>query len=291
MNWEEMLGEFNSRSVSNKKRNNMSWLRSLFSGGLGIVGSIIQNAFNVRQQKEVNKNNRELVQMQNDAAAAESEKAYKRSLPVNQVGNMRAAGMSHAAAINALNDGGSYQPAPVNTAQDQAPQIDLSQAINAVQSAAALKEQKRQFDMQHELAERQQMFEERKYNEGAELRGAELRSALANAGIAEAESTIYKIEAEIQTARKQGRLEAEKLQDVADMAAAVLAKFRDDQIYNAMQKLTPQEIQNLFEVQAYMSMIEHGIKHDAMNAVWEGAKKLGSIITGGKFAGRNIRMH
>lgn len=290
MDYDDMLGEYNSRTRSPNNGNNSMW-KSFISAGSGIIGTILQNVFNTQQMRETNKANRELVALQNTAQAKENEKAYQRSLPLLQVNSMEQAGMSKAGAINALNGGGSYQAAPINAAQDEAPQIDLTQAVNAIQASQQLAEQKRQFNAQHQLAQRQQAFEEKKYKDAEGLRSAELRSALAAAGIAESEDEIYKVEAEIQKARKNGRLEAEKLKDVADMAAAVLAKFRDDKIYDAMQKLTPQEIQNLFEMQAYMSMIEHGIKHDAMNAVYEGAKKLGSLLVGGKTAGRHIRMH
>lgn len=261
MNWEEMLGEFNSRSVSNKKRNNMSWLSSLFSGGLGIVGSIIQNAFNVRQQKEVNKNNRELVQMQNDAAAAESEKAYERSLPVNQVGNMRAAGMSHAAAINALNDGGSYQPAPVNTAQDQAPQIDVSQAINALQASAQLAEQKRQFNLQH--AEQKRQFDaEHKLKEDE----SRLRNKLVNEQITDViasytgkglDNALKDLEYRVQKANEGRRISAEESEYLARDAAAALDTLKSLKQSDAWTKLTAEQIAAYYELQAKLEILSN----------------------------------
>lgn len=128
----------------------------LISAGSGIISTLIQNAFNVKQQQRANAHNREMVELQNAAAAQESEKAYQRSTPINQIGNMRAAGMSFAGAVNALNGGGSYQPAPVNSAQDTAPQVDLSGISNALQGFAQLKQQRELADKQLKAAKEQQ---------------------------------------------------------------------------------------------------------------------------------------
>lgn len=150
---------------------------SIIAAGAAILGTILQNVYNTRQIKETNKENRQLVAMQNTAQAKESEKAYQRSLPVMQTNAMEQAGMSKAGAINALNGGGSYQPAPVNAAQGQAPQIDVSQAINAMQGFAQLAEQRRQFNeqqklakQQHDLDVRKQGFEEQKWRDEEPIR-------------------------------------------------------------------------------------------------------------------------
>lgn len=95
------------------------------------------NEANLKIARETNAANREMVEMQNKAAAAESDKAYQRSKASNQVGLMMSAGMSRAGAINTLNGGGSYTPAPVNTSQDSAPQMqtaDLSALANIGQA-------------------------------------------------------------------------------------------------------------------------------------------------------------
>lgn len=173
------------------------WLKKFFGGiGFGDVGSLISAIGNIVQVKkaretneklvrETNANNRamqdkanetniQLMEMSNAAQAAENEKAYARSMAGNQVNLMTQAGMSRAGAINALNGGGSYTPAPVNTAQveasrDEAPQIQpldfsgLMQAFAMMSSNAAqariteqqLKQQKEQFDMEQDLRERQ----------------------------------------------------------------------------------------------------------------------------------------
>lgn len=131
----------------------------LISAGSGILSTLIQNAFNVKQQQRANAHNREMVELQNAAASQESEKAYQRSTPVNQIGNMRAAGMSFAGAVNALNGGGSYQPAPVNSAQDTAPQVDLSGISNALQGFAQLKQQRELADKQLKASKEQQQVQ------------------------------------------------------------------------------------------------------------------------------------
>lgn len=127
----------------------------LASGGLGLMASVINtrqiNQANKQIARETNEANREMVEMQNKAAAAESEKAYQRSKASTQVSNMMQAGMSRAGAINALNGGGSYTPAPVNTSQDSAPQMqttDFGALANIGQAFAQRMQQKHDEKMQ-----------------------------------------------------------------------------------------------------------------------------------------------
>lgn len=114
---------------------------SIASSALGLIGSVINthqvNEANKQMVRETNEANRQMVEMQNKAAKEEAELAYKRSSAPNQVNLMRAAGMSRAGAINALNGGGSYTPAPVNTSQDSAATMqttDLSALANIGQA-------------------------------------------------------------------------------------------------------------------------------------------------------------
>lgn len=120
----------------------------------GAIASIINtyqvNKKNEELTRETNQANREMVEMQNKAAAKESEKAYLRSSAPNQVALMTASGMSRAGAINALNGGGSYTPAPVNTAQDTAPQAqtaDLSGLSNVSQMLSSFDSDKMLYNM------------------------------------------------------------------------------------------------------------------------------------------------
>lgn len=107
---------------------------------LGIFGTIISgvsaansrtaNANSIRETNEANKEmqdsanetNLKIAEDANAAQQMESRIAYERSTAGAQVQNMMQAGMSRAGAINALNGGGSYTPAPINTAQVQASQ-------------------------------------------------------------------------------------------------------------------------------------------------------------------------
>lgn len=157
----------------------------------GITGAITSgvntrqtNETNLRIARETNAANRQLVEMQNKAAKEESELAYKRSLPTNQVGNMMAAGMSRAGAINALNGGGSYTPAPVNVSQDSAPQMqttDFSALSNVAQAFAQRAQQKHDEKMQSKQLEEQKRqfneqlnFEKQKWADEAPFRAENL---------------------------------------------------------------------------------------------------------------------
>lgn len=160
-----------------------------------IVGSVISAATSAANTTQINKTNleiaektnaanREMVEAQNKAAAAESEKAYQRSKPTTQVANMMQAGMSRAGAINALNGGGSYTPAPVNVSQDSAPQMqtaDLSALSNISQAFAQRAQQKHDEKMQAKQLEEQKRqfneqldFEKQKWNDEAPYRAENL---------------------------------------------------------------------------------------------------------------------
>lgn len=133
------------------------WLKKILGGfNLGSIGqlasSIFSNVANVKMQRETNATNMQIAREQNAAAAAESEKAYERSKATNQVRLMQDAGMSKAGALNAINGGGSYQPAPVNAGQAQAPQIDLTHAFDGMITAA---ENNKQRNLQEKLAKMQ----------------------------------------------------------------------------------------------------------------------------------------
>lgn len=124
---------------------------SLFGTMGNVINTAQTNSTNLQISRETNAANREMVEMQNKAAKQEAELAYKRSSAPNQVGLMTAAGMSRAGAINALNGGGSYTPAPVNTSQDSAPQMqtaDLSALSNLSQYFAQMKQLKHDEKMQ-----------------------------------------------------------------------------------------------------------------------------------------------
>ena len=137
------------------------------------------NAANKEMQDSANATNIQLQESANAAQAAENEKAYERSKAGNQVNLLMQAGMSRAGAINVLNGGGSYTPAPVNTAQVQASQNQsyqrdpnsVSNALsgiagafsNAGQMRQEMKMQERQIQAQKEMQEREIQFEREKW--------------------------------------------------------------------------------------------------------------------------------
>lgn len=150
----------------------MPW--NVVGNALGAQASIINtkqtNEMNYKIAKETNEANRKMVELQNQAAAAESEKAYERSKAGNQVALLRGAGMSRAGAINTLNGGGSYTPAPVNVSQDSAPQMqtaDVSSLANMGQTLSAIFERKHQEKMLNKqlAAQKEENEAQRKSNE------------------------------------------------------------------------------------------------------------------------------
>lgn len=128
---------------------------SLLGSGISAIANSVNtaqtNKYNLQIARETNAANREMVEMQNKAAKEEAELAYQRSKSTTQVQNMQAAGMSRAGAINALNGGGSYTPAPVNVSQDQAAKMetaDLSALANIGQRLAEMSQRKHEEKMQ-----------------------------------------------------------------------------------------------------------------------------------------------
>lgn len=121
---------------------------NLFGGVFNWFGQKDTNRTNVAMARETNEFNARMVEKQNAAAAAESEKQRAYESATSQVARLRAAGMSKAGALGAINGAGGYTPAPVNVAQAQAPQeqspvMDMSGVANALQGMAQLSEQKR----------------------------------------------------------------------------------------------------------------------------------------------------
>lgn len=123
---------------------------SVLAALLGMSGNLLSTAMtnvaNAKLHAMANATNMKIAASANTAQALESEKAYNRSKATNQVALLRQAGMSHAGAVNMLSGGGSYTPAPVNTAQVSAPimqGVDFSSLLNVGQAIDQLNEQKR----------------------------------------------------------------------------------------------------------------------------------------------------
>lgn len=266
-----------------------------------IVGSAVSaaaNAANVAQINETNKQiaqetneaNRQMVEMQNKAAAAESEKAYQRSKATTQVSNMMQAGMSRAGAINALNGGGSYTPAPVNTSQDSAPQMqttDFGALANIGQAFAQRAQQKHEEKMQEKqlkLEREKLQFEKDKWNEEKPTRAASLVSLGLN-------NDILKIEKEVSESTKDGRINAENAENISRQAEAILNDMRSKRVTDAMSRMTDEELDDLFELQATLNMLQQGLQYDSTAALFKAVKKLGTFVGKGSTIGRNIRTH
>lgn len=140
----------------------MEWLASIIVGLISAIGSGFisknTNATNVALAQQTNAQNAQNVAAANAAQAAESEKARAYDSASSQVSRLQAAGMSKAGALGAISGAGTYTPAAVNVAQAQAPQIDSSGIMNALQgfmnntsSALQQKESTRQFNETHDL--------------------------------------------------------------------------------------------------------------------------------------------
>ena len=138
---------------------------------IAALASIIGTAANVNSMRRNNQLQMELADKTNAASVAQAERAYQRSQASNQVGLMQQAGMSKAGAINVINGGGSYQPAPMQTASTQAPQDDLTHAFdgliqvgeNAKQRKAAAKLQQEQIEASKESQKLQIESDEKKH--------------------------------------------------------------------------------------------------------------------------------
>lgn len=269
----------------------MDWLKKFFGDiGFGDVGSFVAaignilqgkkaresnekmvretNASNRAMQDKANQTNIQLMEMSNAAQAAENEKAYERSKAGNQVNLMTQAGMSRAAAINALNGGGSYTPAPVNTAQveasrDEAPQgmpLDFSglmqafammssNAAQARMTQAQLKQQNEQFKIEQDLKERQ--FNEEQLNNKVmrDLNAAQRKLVEEQTGLTSKQ--IEKICADTNLTLAQVQTECAKY----DLTLAQIAQVQEQTKLTTAQilqvkaatKLTEQQVKTEFE--------------------------------------------
>lgn len=114
---------------------------SLF-GALGnIASTVIRNRAQMRETK-----------YRNEMQRQESERAYEVSKPIHQVQQMRDAGLSKAGALNALNGGASYIPAPMESAKLDAPNIDLSHMFDGLM---ATHENSKQRQLQRDMVSAQ----------------------------------------------------------------------------------------------------------------------------------------
>lgn len=136
------------------------WLLALILGLVGAVTTIglgvSQNKTNTENVQQTNQENYKIAQMTNQSNVEQANLAYQRSLPLNQVNNLMAAGMSRQGALSSLTGGGSYTAPVMNGSQAQAPQVDyssISSAMERLQNIPANVEQSQLIDQQrHALA-------------------------------------------------------------------------------------------------------------------------------------------
>lgn len=226
------------------------------------------NASNRAMQDKANQTNIQLMEMSNAAQAAENEKAYERSKAGNQVNLMTQAGMSRAAAINALNGGGSYTPAPVNTAQveaskDEAPQhmpLDFSGLMQAFammssnqaqarMTQAQLKQQNEQFKMEQDLKERQFAEEQVNNKVARELTGKEIEIAAERLHLTEAQTKKVLADTDLTVAQLQTEIAKYGLTMAQIAQVQEQTKLTTAQILQvkAATKLTQQQVLTEFE--------------------------------------------
>ena len=113
---------------------------------------------------------------------------------------------------------------------------------------------------------------------------AALREAEANADLA----TLAR---DIESANKDEKISSDKAQYLANKVNAALEQFRSKKVLENMDKMSDEDIQRLFELQATLNMIQQGLQYDGTQFVIEGGKKLLQLITKSKGIGRNIRTH
>nr|CAI9751181.1 hypothetical protein NPLVJFJD_NPLVJFJD_CDS_0010 [Microvirus sp.] len=167
------------------------------------------NAANKAMQDSANATNIQIAESANAAQAAENEKAYERSKAGNQVNLLQQAGMSRAGAINVLNGGGSYTPAPINTAQvqashNQAYQRDPNDIQNALSGIAGAFSNAGQMNQERKMQERslqvQQEMQDKQLAADREKWLAENRRADAAAAREEYDHQLSKLNTEMRNA-------------------------------------------------------------------------------------------
>lgn len=195
-------------------------LKKLF-GWLDFGGSALSSVANVISTVLTNRSNQRIAAAQNAMQVAENEKAYQRSKASNQVNLMRDAGMSKAGALNVINGGGSYQPAPITSTPNQAPQIDLSSAFDGLiqigenakqrklqedsldkQIAAAKEQQKAQLESNERIAQLQADTTNRNADNRLTFEKEQF-DKLSPYQIREIEASIDKIKADTNLTKKQ----------------------------------------------------------------------------------------
>lgn len=272
--------------------NTQQWLKKFEDALIGVSRSM--SGLTIKQGEILGNTASQIVtnQMQADAQRKESDLAYKRSLPTNQVRNLVNAGMSRAGAINTLNGGGSYTPAPIS-ATSPSPGSDIANSrqidsqnvkglVDSLNSFAGnitnigqmqlqerqLNEQKRQFDAS--LREQQRQFNST-FSETKRMNDSQIRKLGIDTELAELESDVLK-------ATKDGTIKAINKESLARTTAALLNNLQSQKILSVIANMSDEQLQWIFDLQAYTSMIQRGLNFDAPRMVLQGLEKLAKFI-------------
>lgn len=230
---------------------------------IGAIGSILGNVINTQQVNKANQQltaqtnaaNVAMVREQNRAAALEAEKAYQRSLPTNQVANMMSAGMSRAGALNAINGGGSYTPAPVNVAQNEAPQmqgVDFSALANVGMAISAQKSQERMHAKDIAL-ERDKFEYEKKRTTQNDAYDNIIKTF--QAAKIQSEAQTANLEWLVKEFTQDERIDAEKQRLIAEKAKSLSDELQSKLYKGALDDVDSETLKSLFKYQAVLEML------------------------------------
>ena len=123
----------------------------LILGLLSVAATATGIGVNMQQTQKTNETNYKIAQETNASNVEQANLAYQRSLPINQVRNLQDAGYSRIGALQSLSGAGSYTAAPIQSAQMQAPQVDLASmgsALDRLNNVPANTEQMQLIDAQ-----------------------------------------------------------------------------------------------------------------------------------------------
>lgn len=228
------------------------------------------NEANRDMTTQTNLANRQLVADQNQAAKEEAELAYQRSKPTTQVGNMMSSGMSLAGAINSLNGGGSYSPAPVNASRDEASRDEAAQVSPAMMESSAglwsniaqsfmqraqLKHEEKLQAKQLDLERDKLQLERDKFQETANQNAA-LRNVWQNeVEYRNVQKRALEIQNEVNSALKQGSIDKGKAENLAAIARAQLDVVKDKLTKGGYDSLSENQVKSLIEYQVALEIM------------------------------------
>ena len=216
-------------------------------------------------------------QMQVELQREESEKAYRRSSAPNQVAQMMSAGMSRAGAINALNGGGSYTPAPISLGSPtigsgvsnvrQNDLATLSSVQDAVNTMVANWQQHQQMKMQQKQFDATLAEEKRQFNithaETKRMNDVNINNLVEQGKVLQAqakklgfETNILETNQEILNLTKQDYIDSENAENLARKVRAENEKYIEEVRAKGLQHLSPKDLQQLIQNLTERQMVQ-----------------------------------